>query len=493
MKKLLIAFICIFLALPNLQAQQAAKSDSSMKAIYAKLNKLLGSKEEGAKEELARLAKSLAKSKNEDRMGLAVRVYEMTGQKENAGKVEKEILKKFPAGAKARSIAFKNLFDKEGPSPAAIDKGYEEWLKRFPDNNPDKVTISLYDEALTRLLVLHGKAGNKERVAYYLGKAATATHFYHIASRAASSLMEAKQWDMARTILEDGFRNVQETTVTDKNKKENDFYKNRFAGMLGQSLFELGETDRSVELLQMAMQGNQPFADQQYDNLMVLCQGLMKQGKSLDAFLLLQQYVLANNNNEAITARLKTLYTELNKGKGDFAGYLQSLNAQVKVAKEREFKEKMIKEEAPLFSMKDIDGNTVSLAQLKGKVVVLDFWATWCGPCKISFPGMQAAVTKYKDDKEVVFLFIDVWEREKNYKEMVAKFIAGNKYDFHVLFDEMENRDRSTAKAYGVTGIPTQVVIDKNGLIRFKSAGGESNVEKLVAEMETKIELTKKG
>lgn len=106
---------------------------------------------------------------------------------------------------------------------------------------------------------------------------------------------------------------------------------------------------------------------------------------------------------------------------------------------------------------------------------------------------MQAAVNKYKDDKEVEFLFIDTWQREENYKEVVKDFITEHKYTFHVLFDEMKDREKATTTAYGVRGIPHKVVIDKEGFIRFESSGGSADVEKIVAEMEAKIELARKG
>ena len=149
---------------------------------------------------------------------------------------------------------------------------------------------------------------------------------------------------------------------------------------------------------------------------------------------------------------------------------VQTLNANAAVKQDVDT---MLNKPAPDFKLKDINGKTVSLADYKGKTLIIDFWATWCVPCRNSFPAVKMAVEKYKNDPDVKFLFIDTRETESNYPELAKKFMADNNYPFYYVFDEKSDDGKlnATFKKYVMPGIPTKYFIDKNGIIKYRMIG----------------------
>ncbi len=189
------------------------------------------------------------------------------------------------------------------------------------------------------------------------------------------------------------------------------------------------------------------------------------------------------------TASMKDYLREAYIGENGSAEGFEEFVAQFENAADNKLIEKlkreMITEPAPDFTLLDLNGKEISLAGLKGKVVVVDFWATWCGPCLASFPAMKNAVEKYQTDPNVQFLFVNTWERVDDVKKNAADFIKKNNYPFHVLLDDKNE----VIEKYKVSGIPTKFIIDKNNNIRFMSVGYSGSEDQLVKELSLMISM----
>lgn len=112
---------------------------------------------------------------------------------------------------------------------------------------------------------------------------------------------------------------------------------------------------------------------------------------------------------------------------------------------------------APDFTVVDMDGNSVKLSDFKGKTVVVNFWASWCGPCKMEMPDFNEIYHKYGDD--IVFMMVNMTDGGQETVETAKAFISSQPYDFPVYFDV----NMEAAIAYGVTAIPATYFIDAEG------------------------------
>jgi len=124
--------------------------------------------------------------------------------------------------------------------------------------------------------------------------------------------------------------------------------------------------------------------------------------------------------------------------------------------------------EAKDFTLKDPAGHDVTLSSYRGKkVVIMDFWATWCGPCRMAMPALARYWERNKDKVEVLMI------NQGEAPERVKAFIEASKLPMRVLLD----RDGSVSRAYRVYGIPTTFIVDKEGILRARYTGFDPNME----------------
>lgn len=133
-------------------------------------------------------------------------------------------------------------------------------------------------------------------------------------------------------------------------------------------------------------------------------------------------------------------------------------------------------EKAPSFTIQTIDGKEVSLEQFRGKKILLNFWATWCPPCKKEMPEMQKFYEEY-ESKDYLVLAVNVTVAEKTSKA-VSSFVDDYGLTFPVLMDEKGE----VAHQFEILSYPTSYFIDSDGIIRKKIVGGLSK-EMLYREM----------
>jgi peroxiredoxin len=140
----------------------------------------------------------------------------------------------------------------------------------------------------------------------------------------------------------------------------------------------------------------------------------------------------------------------------------------------QELRKVKVGQPAPDFTLPDVTGKPVKLSSFHGqKTVLLDFWATWCGPCRMALPDLQDLSDKYKD-RGLEVLAIDQGESANQ----VQYFLKRRQYSLLFLLDE----GSTVGDSYGVRGIPTSVLVDKNGVVQaiFVGAAPERDLERQV-------------
>lgn len=412
-----------------------------------------------------------------------VRWYKEIGNDTKVEEFKSVLNEKYPGNSVARTQEYNDIRSESNLEKKL--KAAEEFRSKYPEREDTKVLYYYVLEDLRR-------AGKGEDGLAIIKADPSISHIaifnryfnYFFEKEAYTKAQEVAELKVA--IAEKNLNNPDEQQPNDMTMEE---WEDSRKSDLGYSLYNLAKSQQKNKNLSEALNtvkrsfeltnGEDSDVNSLYTNL------LSENQKYEEAFKQLKESIIAGYSNNAMKDLLKAVYKKINGSSDGLQELLDELEKEAFAGMYEELESEIINEPAPQFELKNMDGESVSLSNFKGKTVVIDFWATWCGPCRQSFPGMKTAVEKFADDNNVEFLFINSWERVDNKLENAAAFIKDNNYPFHVLMDTANY----VITSFKVSGIPTKFVIGPNGNIRFKAEGFDGNTDKVADEVSAMIKL----
>ena len=193
---------------------------------------------------------------------------------------------------------------------------------------------------------------------------------------------------------------------------------------------------------------------------------------------IVSMYFLAGMVNDLSFEEMKEAYSKLG---GNFKESLYGKRISDKITN---MEATAIGQKAIPINKKDINGNPINLETLKGKYVLLDFWGSWCGPCRESFPHLKELYAKYKDmGFEILGIALEQRDNLEDNKKIWKQTVKEDSLPWLQVLDN-EDRDKFDAvKSYGVTAFPTQILLDKEGKIIARYVGESADLDGKLKEI----------
>lgn len=469
---------------------QATNSADTARRYYSRL---ASSKDEADKTLLETKLYALLQSANEEDWSTAANFFYQLKKATTVDSINKAIKVQFPMGRAVRNAETDTIYKQK--DPVIKEAMYKAWIKKFPPEKfgPDRIQ---YDYVRNAVATAYAEAGNVKKAIEYANMTETGP-------------WKGEGWAGPAMRLQKG-GHLKEAAALFKKARDNSYkYMTTNRADYGAPFAATGYVSYNNSLAEILITQKKyaealPYIREAHDSAKNVrgyvnanyAQVLMALGKEKEAYDVIDEAVKEGQATAEMKGLLKTLYAKVKGSNAGYDEYMTGLNKLLAEKVRKDLAKQIMNMPAPMFTLKDVDGNVVSLADYKGKTVVLDFWATWCGPCKKSFPAMRQAVGRFKDDPNVKFLFIHTWEHDDGQTATAAarKYVADNGYPFQVL---MDLKDAGTGlnkvvENYKIEAIPTKFVIDPAGNIRFRFTGFSAGEDAAVEEVAAMIELANK-
>lgn len=420
--------------------------------------------------------------------------------------IEKRVNTDFPNGATARFIAYNNTMG-SSPNKVEVIASYEDFLRRFPvqqwrkhPNNQGFIYYAVYrglgaayfeSKQFDRFAKLYDdidfRTGNElmrwNIMRAYMFKMVGKDSLYHISEAILPKLI-AKQRD--NSYKEDFDRQTQADSNVVKNLDDRLFTHISLLNDLGKY------AEARKYFLQLSEDGKYNNAELNEINLQVL-EGL---GDDKQILPLLEMSARYNAMTPRMFDKLKAIYLKGHAGDGGgYQTYLAGLKSnEEKAAMKAYVDHNWVNHPMPDFRLETAEGLFITPEDWKDKIVVVDFWATWCRPCIMAFPGMQLLVDKYAQDAQIAIYMLGTMQTE-DYKNKSVNYVRGEGFRFNLLHDSVNPKTneqdlvfKQLVPLFGDSSIPRKIIV-KNGRVRYCSGGYSGSPSKLMDELSLAIEI----